>query len=163
MKKNGSKTNICLLILGLMTLLTLVIVLFAPIATPNGYNGSVNGLSSIFGMDFTVYRISGSALTFKVHPVNGWGLAMLIMIALSMISSGFLAKYGRGWWIFAAILSLLSLIVLSIYSNSWVYDNISGGTRVHFEGGWGLVLGVIVLAIHCIGCLVAFKLNKKTR
>ena len=90
------------LILAIMGIVSIILFLAFPVAYINNalYDGGINGFSSVFGLSVKI----GSTLTLNFSPINGVGLTILILVLLASLCSGFMSKYGRGFYIFSTIL-----------------------------------------------------------
>ncbi len=146
--------------LAILGVLAIVIFLVFPVAYNNDGSsniGGINGLSSVFGMDVSI-----GSINLKFRPVNGVGLTILILTLVASVCSGFLAKYGRGFYIFSTVLLLTAVIFTCLYHTSWIYSNMGGQTnRVYgLQCGAGQVIAAALMILEGIGNIVAFRLLK---
>ncbi len=153
MKKEKSK--ILPIILGLSSLIALVLFVFLPIGSSTF--GSITGYNSIFGI---TQNISNLKLYF--NGVNGVGLTMFIFFILSALLSGLLGYYKRSLYIVSCLIEVILIIFLFTYHSTWAVKTIPPvGYFDHLEIGVGPIISAIIMIIHALADLVAFKLAKK--
>lgn len=149
--------------LAILGVLAIVIFLVFPVAYINNglYDGGINGLSSIFGMSVKIGSSTGVYRALNFRPINGVGLTILILALVASVCSGFLAKYGRGFYIFSTILLLVAVILTCLYHTSWIAINVGNSfPQGEYQCGAGQVIAAALMILEGIGNIVAFRLLK---
>lgn len=151
MRKEKKSINIFAIALGVSAVLALILFLFLNVAGNNF--GSVMGFNSVFGVKTTLS--SGASVRF--NTVNGVGISMFILFLASAVLSGFLGNYKRAFYIVTAVVDVALIIMIFTYHSSWLHLNLSNGYLNVVDIGAGLIVSGIIMILHAIASLVAFK------
>ncbi len=163
MRKEKNNTNLPAIILGIAAILALLLFVVAPVAQVGGiFNCGIQGYSSIFGI---TQKLSGDLIGQKLNfqTVNGVGISLLILYILTVAFSGFFSKYNRGFFIASVIVDIVIAILVFTYHSSWVKINFHNSKVIELYPGWGQMISGIIICVHAIGNLVAYKLAGNKR
>lgn len=163
MRKEKNNVNLPAIILGVAAILALLLFIVAPVAQVGGiFNCGIQGYSSIFGIS---QKLSGKLIEHKLsfQTVNGVGISLLILYVLTAVFSGCFSKYGRGFFIASTIIDIAIAILVFTYHSSWVKINFHDSKIIELYPGWGQMISGIIICVHAIGNLVAYKLAKSER
>ena len=158
MSRNLKEKNLFPLILGVLSALALICLLVFPVGyIDRGYaEGGISGFAAIFGLTASIGNIS-----FTFNSVNGWGLAIVCMLVLTGVFSGYLSKFGRGFYYASTVIAVLAIILIFMYHSNWLWANapttlVKGSLAI----GAGQIIAAILMIFQALGNLVAAYQSK---
>ncbi len=163
MRKEKNNANLPAIILGVAAVLALFLFVVAPVAQVGGmFNCGLQGYSSIFGI---TQKLSGKLIehTLNFQTVNGVGISLLILYVLTAVFSGVFSKYSRGFFVASVVIDVAIAILVFTYHSSWVNLNYHDSKIIDLYPGWGQMISGLIICVHAIGNLVAYKLAGNKR
>ncbi len=152
MRKEKKSINLFAMILGISAIAALLLFLFLNIAGNNF--GKIQGYNSVFGITTTF--LDGYKIKFS--GINGVGLTVFILFLVTALFSGIFGNYKRGFFIASTIADIAIAIMLFTYHSSWIRLNCATNRITSIGIDVGIILPGIIIIVHAIANLVAFKL-----